>query len=258
MSKYLLSELLLKLFALAVGLGVTLLLLRGDFAGDSGKLTVVLGLLSTIVTTLFIEFIRLSKKFDDQQKREEQIFAALAERFSSDAQLAELLRAPQQELSQQQVPDKWLELLWRLEHDYAATNYISRAAHLDKGYASLALDIQALKVKVKYVQIHKVFIVDDATELRDIRDLLLAQCRAGVQVRTLQRKEIDANAELKLKAAALQSIDFALVNHDVVLLWFLDGDRRITHGKLLFGEQQYQPYKLFFDSLYREAKPFVP
>lgn len=126
MSKYLLSELLLKLFALAVGLGVTLLLLRSDFAGESGKLTVALGLLSTIVTTLFIEFIRLGKKFDDQQKREEQIFATLAERFSSDAQLAELLRAPQQELSQQQVPDKWLELLWRLEHDYAATRQSPR------------------------------------------------------------------------------------------------------------------------------------
>ena len=258
MARHLLWEMLLKLFALAVGLGVTLLLMRGDFSNQAGQLKVALGLLSTIMTTLFIEFIRLGKKVDDQQKRQEQIFAALAERFSSDAELGELLRAPQLELSQQQVPDKWLALLWQIETDYAATNYISREAHLDKGYAALALEIQALKVKVKYVQIHKVFIVDDAQELQNIRDLLQAQCQAGIQVRTMQRKAIDTHAELKLQAAGLQSIDFALINHDMVLLWFLDRHRRITGGKLLFGEQQFQPYKLFFDSLYREAQAFKP
>lgn len=258
MARHLLWEMLLKLFALAVGLGVTLLLMRSDFANQGGQLKVALGLLSTIMTTLFIEFIRLSKKVDDQQKRQEQIFTALAERFSSDAELGELLRAPQLELSGPQVPEKWLALLWRLERDYAATNYISREAHLDKGYAALALEIQALKIKVSHVPIRKVFIVDDEPERQNIHDVLLAQTQVGVQLRTIERKAIKTNAELKLQAAGLQSIDFALINRDMVLLWFLDGKRRITGGKLLFGEQQFKPYKLFFDSLYREAQAFKP
>lgn len=258
MHKYLSWEMALKLFSLAVGLAVTLTLLQPQFSDHGAQLKVALGLLSTLITTMFIEFIRLGKKFDDQQKRQEQILNLLADRFSHQARLGELLRAPQLELSRQQVPEQWLELLWRIESDYCATNYISRAAHLDKGYAALALDIQALKIKVKYVPIHKVFIVDDDSELQNIRDLLLAQQQAGVQLRTIQHKQIDANEELQAQAAALQSIDFALINADIALLWFLDSKRHIGGGKLLYGEEQFQPYKRFFDSLYREAKPFKP
>ena len=258
MSKHLTWELALKLFSLIVGLAVTLTLMEPHFNDHSGQLKVALGLLSTVVTTMFIEFIRLGKKFDDLQKRLEQVFGALAERFSSDAQLGMLLRAPQLELSGHEVPDKWLDLLWHIETDYCATNYISRAAHLDKGYAALALDIQALKIKVKQVPVYKVFIVDDEAELTNIRDLLLAQQQAGVQLRTIERKAIDSNAELKLQAAALQSIDFALINADIALLWFLDDRRQISSGKLLHGEEPFRQYKHFFDSLYREAKPFKP
>jgi len=58
---------------------------------------------------------------------------------------------------------------------------------------------------------------------------------------------------LKTWADKLETLDFGLVDSKLVSLVFVDKNRRIKHGKVVFNREEYNRYKTFYDSLFEEA-----
>lgn len=230
----------------------------------------VLSLLGSLLSVVIVEFLKQSVQVKDLTKiceeaskkvnRLEQnlgsLNSSLADRFRASAQLEALLRYRTETIPSGRMDEVWLELIWGIRSEYLATNYINAPALYRTGYAGSALAIQSTKIKTMSAKIRKVFIVDSDNELNEIRDILTQQKEAGIEVKYIHKKKIDANQGLAAKCAHLETIDFGLFDSHVLLLWFLGKKKRsVEEGKVLVGGN-FEDYKIFFNSLYNEAREF--
>jgi hypothetical protein len=59
---------------------------------------------------------------------------------------------------------------------------------------------------------------------------------------------------LKTGLASIESLDFDVIDDKLVWLTLIDKDRKVRHGKILFGKEKCERYKRFHDNLYLEAE----
>ena len=59
---------------------------------------------------------------------------------------------------------------------------------------------------------------------------------------------------LKNKADRLETLDFDVIDSKYIWITILDKNRKIKHGKIVFGKEECERYKRFHDYLFEEAE----
>ena len=212
-------------------------------------------LLTDIVLWLKLSNEKL-EKLDVVEMELSRLELVLADRAKTNADLEELFKFRSGEVSVHEMGEAWTYLLWRMRKSYRATNYIKNAEIYEMGYAKIALEIQAAKIKAQHVDIKKVFIVDNIQELKKMKTVFQNQHDLGIQVKYILHREIQSKDILKGKACELDTIDFGLIDDRTTLLWLLDDERRIGGGRVLLGRKEFAKYEEFFDALFNEAQKY--
>ncbi|UCD06371.1 MAG: hypothetical protein JSV98_03850, partial [candidate division WOR-3 bacterium] len=80
------------------------------------------------------------------------------------------------------------------------------------------------------------------------------QKEAGVKLKYIFKRTIETTSMLRVGAGALETIDFDVIDSKYVWLTLLDKNRKIKHGKIVFGKEECERYKRFHDYLFAEAE----
>jgi len=121
-------------------------------------------------------------------------------------------------------------------------------------YTQLGLEIQRTKIRVNKASIRRVFIVDNKEEITKLQNVMGKQKEAGIMVKYIFKREIETNSMLNTLAGKLETLDFALVDSTFISLLFVDKNRKIKHGQVIFSKNQFELYKRFYDYLFEEAE----
>ncbi len=221
-----------------------------DFAG---LFSIIIGLLTTLVVAHVVESYRHSQDLRNIKLLLANLLRNIAEQHEKASDFAQVLRHGVANIPGHQIIEAMVQFLWRIESSLSATNYIHPDEGWGRAYGELVHEIQRTKVKVNNATIRRVFIVDDEDEVKTLRNVMVRQKDAGIHVRYIFKKEIDTTSMLKSVANTLETLDFDLVDHKYVWLTFLDANRRIIEGKVVFGKEECDKYKRFHDNLFAEA-----
>jgi RimJ/RimL family protein N-acetyltransferase len=155
------------------------------------------------------------------------------------------------------VPEVWRQLLWDVEEEYLATNYIRDI--YDTAWADAALAVQAAKIKDK-VNVRKVFIIDDEQELRNCLDLFHRQDSAGIVARYIYKNDMGHNLQAAGKIAKLGGqFDFGIFDRKFVLRWNLAPKKRtVESGSIVTNLASVEEFQEIFEALYGAAQPLPP
>jgi RimJ/RimL family protein N-acetyltransferase len=235
------------------------------FDDVAGILGIVAGLVGAIIVFCMRSYriLRRQSVMDEQAReqaldRQAQVLRAIQE-YSSSRKfgLLRIIDSLGLTITADRVPQIWRQLLWDVQKEYVATNYIRNI--YDEPWADAALAIQAAKIQER-LQVRKVFIVDDERELRRCLDLFHRQESAGVQARYLLKPRLSADPDL---AAALKpiegQIDFGVFDQSLVLRWDLSpAERTVIGGAVLTVDHEVGKFREAFKSLYDKAHPLPP
>lgn len=152
-----------------------------------------------------------------------------------------------------ETADVWNRLTWAVQHSYQATNYIDIPDLYQNRYADNVLSVQKAKVRaLKDFRIRKVFISKTEEELTTPlgRSLIKEHCeeQTRMDIRSLLYERIDPH-ELAM-IGGKKNLDFAIFDAQVVLIWHLDDDRKITGSNVLVGEEVAKKFDVFFEHLF--------
>jgi len=218
-----------------------------------GLFSLIIGLLTTIVTVLVIEFSRQMEKLENINSNLSNVLIIIStdqsEKFKS------VLKYGFSEIPKEDIPITWFELLWATRKTYYATNYIRQEDIYEFKYAESALSIQKAQIDVRNIIVNKVFILDSEDEIDKIEASLIDQTNLGINAKFILKETIDSTDFLKNRVEKLETIDFGIFDSSVAFLWQLENNRKIKSGKLIFNEKKINEYQLFFNILYREARP---
>jgi hypothetical protein len=251
--------LLLVLISPAVAIAVLALALwLQSVGGEPFILRLVVTIIGLILGLVAVTLVTLRTGLEELSKSAIRISSALSIKFKTDSDRSKFLRYPRQELKTGDMSKTWIELLWQFKDTFSATNYIDPAFFANP-YADHGLAVQATKVSVHERTIKKILIYDTDAELNSLQPTLQGQHEAGLKVKHLRRKKIEENSELAAMLADLGgNIDFGLFDSDIVLVWYLNPDRSVKGGAILFGEEQFMPYYNFFEALFAVATWWLP
>jgi hypothetical protein len=118
--------------------------------------------------------------------------------------------------------------------------------------ARAALGIQNPKKTAgnSHITIKKVFFTDNDDEISTLSKYLDEQKQNGVDIHYIPRDKIPP-----YRPEDIHSIDFGIIDNEVVLVWKLDG-RTHVGGTILYGEEHVQKYTNFFNNLFSTAADY--
>ena len=213
-----------------------------------------------VALLLFILWELIEATFHAKQHHEDlQVtLATLAEAEAKRSAQQSLLQiglayACRDEIGKAETADVWNRLTWAVQHSYHATNYIDIPDLYQNRYAEDVLSVQKAKVRaLKDFRIRKVFISKTEEELTTPlgQSLIKGHCeeKTRMDIKSLLYERIDQK-ELEM-IGGKKNLDFAIFDTQVVLIWRLDDDRKITGSKVLVGEQVAKEFDVFFEHLY--------
>ena len=250
------SEFISKAIEIAAGVfaGYITYVISSPMSTLAGVFGIMIGLMTTLVVALLVESYRNAQEIRNTDLRVITLTEKIAERHKEVADLATILSYGISTIPREQVFDVLLQLVWGIDTAVLATNYIDPDEGWGLAYGDLYQEIQRSKVKVNKATINRVFIVDSQNEVDRLRSTMLSQKEAGVKVRVIFKSRIDATSFLKTAASTIETLDFDVFDSRYVWLTILDKNRKIKHGKMLFGKEACERYKRFHDHLFMEAK----
>jgi len=222
-----------------------------DLAGLFG---IMIGLLTTLVVALLVESFRHAQDIRDTNLRLTTLTERIAERHQDTWDFAQTLRYGVTIIPSEQWIDVFIQLLWRIKYRLLATNYVSPKEGWGRAYGELYHEIQRSKIKVNKATISRIFIVDSQEEVTQLRSVMSKQLEAGIKVKYIFKKKIERTSILKTGAGSIESLDFDVFDDKLVWLTITDRNRKIKYGKILFGKEECEGYKRFYDNLYMEAE----
>jgi hypothetical protein len=247
-------ELLLKLGEIGAGLGAGVWFKRAVSDAPPG-LEFVVGIGATLLAFIGELQLRSALRYRTHQRKLDSIAASLAlnAREQHLAQLA--LSKTGRALDAAETPPTWRDLTWCVHRKYRATNYIDIEHFYDTGTAQKTVAVQKAKILAQDVVVQKVFIYDQVSELTSpIGQRLLGEHRdAGVAMRFIARGAIGVKLAPQLQQLGDKNLDFAIFDDDVVLVWRLDGQRKVLDAEVLVGEEVARKFGDFFRALWEQA-----
>lgn len=222
-----------------------------DFAG---LFSIIIGLLSTLVLTHLVESYRHSQDIRKINFNLVNLLERIAERHQDASDLTQILRYGVTTIPGERYFDTFLQLLWRFENKMLASNYVHPDEGWGRAYGDLVAEFQRSKIKVNKAIIRRVFIVNSDEEVDKLRSVMSEQKKAGVKVKYIFKSKIETTTMLKNKADRLETLDFDLIDSKYIWITILDKNRKIKHGKIVFGKEECERYKRFHDYLFEEAE----
>jgi hypothetical protein len=244
------AELLSGLIVLVSEFIWLLLLERGDLRAELNRLK--------DFETDIIDAISLRGEADQFQK---DLVSVLRERIERGDKINDIFQYAGHDLLKKKMNETWIELLLRLRASYCATNYANPNLFYSSAWGEAALLIQNAK-KTAYqenVVIKKVFLIDDDDEMANVGDHLEHHKDIGVQIHYLPMQQVKLKAPeiiQLLDSNALGSIDFGIVDTELVLVWQIDKNRDVVGGQVLFGKNQVALHQKVFDELFSLASNY--
>lgn len=80
------------------------------------------------------------------------------------------------------------------------------------------------------------------------------QQEAGIRTKCIFKKKIDTTSMLRAGTERIETLDFDVIDSKYVWLTILDKNRKIKYGKVVFGKEECDRYKRFYDYLFEEAE----
>jgi hypothetical protein len=221
------------------------------------KTDIYIAVTSGILVVLVIEVIRVRLAVPATTERLlaeiGKLCQTLAEREENQPLFLNALSRGVVRISLDQIDTVWRELSWRLQKTYRATNY--QPDMYVTNTAETVLDVQKAKMTAQKIHIKKVFIVEQEHEFKtaNMRKIISQHKLDLADLRYFRMDEIMDRPKLREVKERLGSVDFAVFDDKVVLLWHLDEKRACTHGEIIFGAELAKDYISFFDLLHEEA-----
>ena len=250
------SPILITLGELILGFVVGLITYRVSGATDAitGILSVAVGLLTSLLAATFAQ--RFNEEMSQRRlaERMDHLIHTLSDRVGTSADAASALRYGGVEIPRGEVTRVWLDRLWRTSSRYWGAIYTAPGEVVDTSIYQLGLAILSAKVRVDHVDVRRIFVVDDHQELEHLLPAMRAQ-EGHISVRYVLRTTLDHHSLLSTQLAQLPSLDFTIIDRDVVWLLLLDGGRRIRAGTLHFDETMNNRFGEVFRLMWDTATP---
>lgn len=252
-------EFLNKLIGIVAGLviGYTTYKVSGAKGEIAGLLSILIGLITTQVINTIIEFHRHSQYLKETNLKLATLLQRISEPVHSTAELYNILRYGVTKITKEQIPNAWLELLWKIESRYYGVSYTNPDFWWNQAFTKLAIEIQRVKKNVIKAEIGRVFVYETEEELRKLQDIMAEQCKAGITVRHISKNNIESKVLLKKLSSKIKTFDYALIDSRIVLLVYVDKNRQFKHGEIIVSKEVFDTYKVFYDHLVDEAEEFV-
>jgi hypothetical protein len=249
-------DFLIKIIVVLAGLaiGYTTYKVAGAKTEVTGLLSILVGLISTQVINSIIEFHRHSQEVKGINLKLANLLQKISEPVHTTSELYNILRYGVTKITKEQIPNAWLELLWKIESRYFALSYTSPDFWWSQAFSKLAIEIQRVKRNVIKAEISRVFVYETDDELRRLQDVMLEQCKAGIRVRHISKDSIESKVLLKKLKSGIKTLDYALIDSKIVLLVYVDKNREFKHGEIIVSKEVFDTYKVFFDHLFDEAQ----
>lgn len=252
-------DFLIKIIVIVAGLviGYTTYKVSGGKGEITGLLSILVGLISTQVINTLIEFHRQSQYLKETNLKLASLLQKISEPINTTSELYNILRYGVTKITKEQIPNAWLELLWKIESRYYGVSYTNPDFWWNQAFTKLAIEIQRVKKNVIKAEIGRVFVYEDEDEFRKLQEIMAEQCKAGITVRHISKKNIESKVLLKKLSGKIKTFDYALIDSKIVLLVYVDKNRQFKHGEIIVGKEVFDTYKVFYDHLVDEAEEFV-
>ena len=252
-------DFLIKVIVVLVGLTIGYITYKvsGNKSEVAGLLSILIGLITTQVINNIIEFHRHAQSLKETNLKLANLLQKVSEPIQNTAELYNILRYGVTKITKEQIPNAWLELLWKIESRYYGLSYTNPDFWWNQAFSKLAIEIQKVKKNVSKAEISRIFIYENEDELEKLQEVMSEQWKAGITVRYIAKKEIEKKVLLKKLSSKIKTFDYGLIDSKIVLMVYVDKDRQFKHGEILVNKQVFDVYKTFYDHLFDEAIEFA-
>ena len=251
------TPVLLTLGELGLGLLVGFITFRlsGETDTVTGILSIAVGLLTSLLAATFAQHFHEEANQQRIADRLDYLVHQVSDRMLSSADAAAALRFGGVEVARSEVTRVWLDRLWRTSSRYWGVIYTAPGEVVDTNVFQLGLAVLSAKVRVDQVDVRRILLVDDKEELEHLLPVMRAQHDNNIAVRYLLRESVTAHPLLNQQVKQLSTLDFSVMDRDVVWLLLLDGHRRIQAGALHFDQAMNERYSEVYRLMWDAAVP---
>lgn len=157
------------------------------------------------------------------------------------------------QVSREQSTQLWLELLWKTSHRYWATIHTAPNEAADTKLFDLGIAVLGAKARVEQVDVRRLLLAADAAELQQFLPTLEAHQRAQIPVRYLLREQLNQHPLLQSQLKKLPSLDFSLIDSQLIWSLLLNKQRQVCSGELQVNEAKANQQELIFRTLWEIA-----
>jgi len=219
----------------------------------SALLSGIVGLLTSIVLILLIEFYRLSKEiFETKHLYSTLIDLLKTDKIVNSKDVSIVLKYGLKNISEDDMAKIWIDFSWTIKQNYETIVFLKPDKIYSQNWTETAIDIQKAKVRSANASIKKVFVVENEDELKRNLQIFEKQLDLGLDVRVILLNAINEIFSIKSKLINFETIDFMIFDKRVLLKWNLS-EREFTNGELSFDKTEIEDYHDFFIDIFQNA-----
>lgn len=248
------TRILLSIGELALGVVVGYLTYRlsGEQDATSGILGLAVGLLASLLASNLSQHFLEDARQDRMEARLEHLIGRVSDRLLSSADAAAALRFGGVEIARADATRVWLDRIWRTSSRYWGVVYTAPEEVVDTSIFHLGAAVLSAKARVDQVDVRRLFLVDNQTELEHVLPAIHAAHGSQIKVRYALRATLDTHPLLRTQLRQLPTLDFTVIDSAVVWMLLLDRNRRIRSAMLHFDEamntRYAEVYRLMWDA----------
>jgi hypothetical protein len=221
----------------------------------TGLLSIAVGLLTTLVIGSINGHLAEEARTSEQSSRMDLLLSRLAVRLGEATEMAAHLQHGLVSVPRDRTAKAWLDLLWRCSSRYWGTVYTAPEEVVETSLFELGHSVLGAKVRVDQVDARRIFIIEETDELNRMRARLEAQMASGIQIRWIEKAQVEAHPYLREQINAWSTFDITVLDSRVIWLLHLDGNRRIESGTLEIDTDKARRFEETYRLLWDTAKP---
>lgn len=232
--------------------------LSGEHTFTVGLLSIGIALLTIIMLEVMLQPFLIRKEYLELTSRVNYLANKMADRSADTADIVRILRHGSICVPASKTIDVWLELNWSTRNRYWGILYVSPKEIARTSVFDLALAIMSAKVRVNQVDIKRIFLFETQEDFEDSSRAMRACIEHNIPTRYCFASELKEHLLLQEKILQLKTLDFAVIDSQVVWLTFIDKKRFETGGEFHFDSQMNEHYSEIFRLIWEASIPYIP